>query len=249
MLRYNIRTGVRKIKTKTATSFSIAVLGIAGLGSSLAFIPALTHAAAGGNSSPSWHVGYYNPSGRALSFGQAQNTSSGLASLNFTNQPNTALLVTDQGSQRNNLLGDLSNKSSVSASFTISGSPSGFNYYGEGTPSNACGTPANVRLFFETSNAGGFDETHYWWSNTLPNSSAILSTGTNTIGPVSLDGVNWSDFNGHFGSDSAYSSQFTAAKANVTSIGLSFGGGCFFENGVGTTNGSGTFTLNSYTVL
>jgi hypothetical protein len=34
----------------------------------------------------------------------------------------------------------------------------------------------------------------------------------------------------------------------VTAIGLSFGGGCFFENGVGTTDGSGTFTLNSYTV-
>jgi hypothetical protein len=32
----------------------------------------------------------------------------------------------------------------------------------------------------------------------------------------------------------------------VTSIGLSFGGGFSFENGVGTTDGSGTFTLNSY---
>ncbi len=45
MLKYDIRTGVKKIKTKTATSLSIGILGIAGLGSSLAFIPALTHAA------------------------------------------------------------------------------------------------------------------------------------------------------------------------------------------------------------
>jgi hypothetical protein len=31
-------------------------------------------------------------------------------------------------------------------------------------------------------------------------------------------------------------------------IGFSFGGGCFFENGVGTTDGSGTFTLGSFMV-
>jgi hypothetical protein len=31
------------------------------------------------------------------------------------------------------------------------------------------------------------------------------------------------------------------------SIGLSFGGGCFFENGVGTSDGSGAFTLITYT--
>jgi hypothetical protein len=32
----------------------------------------------------------------------------------------------------------------------------------------------------------------------------------------------------------------------VTSIGLLFGGGSFFENGVGTQAGSGTFNLTSY---
>jgi len=34
----------------------------------------------------------------------------------------------------------------------------------------------------------------------------------------------------------------------VTVIGMSFGGGCFFENGVGTTDGSGTFTIDSFSV-
>jgi hypothetical protein len=29
---------------------------------------------------------------------------------------------------------------------------------------------------------------------------------------------------------------------NVQTVGLSFGGGCFFENGVTTSDGSGTFT-------
>jgi hypothetical protein len=28
----------------------------------------------------------------------------------------------------------------------------------------------------------------------------------------------------------------------VQTVGLSFGGGCFFENGVTTSNGSGTFS-------
>jgi hypothetical protein len=32
----------------------------------------------------------------------------------------------------------------------------------------------------------------------------------------------------------------------VATISWSFGGGCFYENGVGTTDGSGTLTLNSY---
>jgi hypothetical protein len=44
-----------------------------------------------------------------------------------------------------------------------------------------------------------------------------------------------------------YAAGFEAALSNVTDIGLSFGGGFFFENGVGTTDGSGT-TLNSFNV-
>jgi hypothetical protein len=66
--------------------------------------------------------------------------------------------------------------------------------------------------------------------------------------PVAFDGANWSDFFGHFGNEPAFSAGFTAAVSNVTTIGLSFGGGCFFENGVGTTDGSGTFTLDSFKV-
>jgi hypothetical protein len=58
----------------------------------------------------------------------------------------------------------------------------------------------------------------------------------------------WSDYNGHVGNVTGYTAGFYAALSNVTDIGLSFGGGCFFENGVGTTDGSGTFTLNSFMV-
>jgi len=61
MLRYNIRTGVKKIKTKTALSISVITLGIAGLGGALAFIPALSNAASTVvyNSIPSPSAGNY----------------------------------------------------------------------------------------------------------------------------------------------------------------------------------------------
>lgn len=207
---------------------SAAVVVALGSGSALA--------ASGGGKSSGWHIGYYNP-GNSLSFAQAAAAPGGVAMLNFTNQANTALLVTDQKAQFPTLLGDLTGKS-VSASYTIAGATGAFTYYG------TCGsTPASVRYFFETSNAGGFDETHYWWSNPV---AAPLANGSVSLPPVPLTGANWSDFYGHFGDDPQYAAGFNAAVSNVTEIGVSFGGGCFFENGVGTTNGSGSFTLNSY---
>jgi hypothetical protein len=216
--------------------YSLLALAAAFAGLLFATAPAL----AGGSG---WHVGYYTPSGRALSNASADRTPDSLATFNFTNRPNTALLVTDQGSS--SLLGDDRGKA-VTAVFTIAGVTDGFTYFGQ---PDACDNPpgshpANTRLFFQTSNAGGFDETHFWWSNP---SSAVLANGTFTV-TATVNGAQWSDFFGHFGSDPAYSAGFDAAASNVTSIGLSFGGGCFFENGVGTTDGSGTFTLTSFSV-
>jgi hypothetical protein len=63
MLKYNIRTGVQKIKTKTAISISIASLGLAGLGGAFAFIPTLTHADSAGPitfESPTYNLGDIN---------------------------------------------------------------------------------------------------------------------------------------------------------------------------------------------
>jgi hypothetical protein len=188
-----------------------------------------------------WKVGYYTPSGRALSFGESGNA--GIASLDFTNLDNTALLVTTHGAYKGSMLGDLTGMT-VSATFDISGLTGTVTYFGE--PDACGGTTAYVRYFFQTSNAGGFDETHYWWSN--PVSAPLTANGPGTLAAVALSGSNWSDFYGHFGSDPAYSAGFAAAVSNVTTIGLSFGGGCFFENGVGTTDGSGTFTLDSFSV-
>jgi len=57
-----------------------------------------------------WRVGYYTPSGRALSNASADATPDGVAAFNFTDQPNTALLVTDHGAFNGTLLGDLTGK-------------------------------------------------------------------------------------------------------------------------------------------
>jgi hypothetical protein len=71
-------------------------------------------------------------------------------------------------------------------------------------------------------------------------------TGTLT---TTVDPANWSDLNGKLGNqDSSTTSAFNAAAMNVQDVGLSFGGGYFFANGVGTTDGSGTLTVTSFTV-
>ena len=205
-------------------------------------------AAAGGTPASGWHIGYFQNTAPQPSNAQAPSAAPlAIASLNFTNQPNTSLLVTDQKAKFGGLLGDIRYKT-VTATFTVSGVHGAFTYFGE--PSCG-GTTANARLYFDTSNAGGFDETHFWWSNptsvTLNPASAVLANGTVTV-TANVEGSEWSDFFGHHGNEEAYSAGFNAAAANVTDIGLSFGGGCFFENGVGTSDGSGSLTLNSFSV-
>lgn len=80
-----------------------------------------------------------------------------------------------------------------------------------------------------------------WWSNSA---SQVLTNGTFTL-TAKVEPAEWSDWNGQVGT--VVVAGFNDAAANVTLVGLSFGGGCFFENGVGTTDGNGTFTLNSFT--
>lgn len=234
--RHLVRWGIAGAVVAVALATAVAIATTSGF----------AWAATGGTPSSNWHIGYYTPSGRALSFAVAPAASSnGIASLSFTKEDDTALLVTENKAKFPSLLGDLTGKS-VSASFTVSGLNAGqnFTYYGE--PDACGGTAVHVRYFFETSGAGGFNEAHYWWSNPVAIDLNTVS-GSATLATVPLTGANWSDYYGHFGNDPTYATGFNAAVSNVTMMGLSFGGGCFFENGVGTTDGSGTFTLNSFT--
>lgn len=141
------------------------------------------------------------------------------------------------------LLGD-QHLSTMTASFAIQGVNGDFTYWGEGTASNPCGTPGTVRLAFESIAPGTkFAYTNYWWSN--PMSVPLANVADGTMSVTLSDPSLWSDWNGTNGRD--VPDAFTAAASNMTVVGLSFGGGCFFENGVGTTDGSGSFTLTAFT--
>lgn len=223
-------------------------LGATLVGLMLGLAPAPAPAASD-NAAAKWKVWTYNPSGRAFKGGvPATGGGTAVATFAFPTTPDTALLITDHGSYKDMLLGDLSGKT-VRATVSAAASDGQFTYYGQGTPENPCGTPASVRFFFQTKSPASFAETDYWWSNstTYPASKplATISSPTAMSAPVS-DGSQWSDFYGHFGNDPAYAAAFQAAVKNITSIGVSFGGGCFFENGVGAPNG-GSFTLHTFT--
>lgn len=169
-------------------------------------------------------------------------------SFKFLNTPDTALLATSHPSYNGSLLGDLTGKN-VSATVGVSVTTgTDFDYYGE---PDACGRPANVRLYFQTDTGGKFEETDYWWSNPMSVDLDALAAGSDQTITASLaNPSSWSDFYGHFGNDPAYSDAFAAAAADVQLIGVSFGGGCFFENGVGIKQGtgSGTFRLMDFSV-
>lgn len=110
--------------------------------------------------------------------------------------------------------------------------------------SNPAPNPANVRLVFWTT-VGPFANEDYWWSNPA---SYVLAPGQATLS-VPIDPALWSDLNGEFGNrDAAHLAQFAFAAANVKQIGLSFGGGFFFLNGVAVSGGSATFELVSMTL-
>ena len=175
-----------------------------------------------------------------LASGSAQG-SAGIATFNFAVPDKARLLYNSKDAT---LLGDKSGSTMI-ATFTVQDVIGDFTYSGEGTTSNPCGTPATVRLAFESIPPGSkFAYTNYWWADV---SSAQLVNNLNGSMSVTLtDPSLWSDWNGTSGA--SVPSEFAAATGNVTEVGLSFGGGCFFENGVGTTDGSGTFTLDSFGV-
>jgi hypothetical protein len=172
-----------------------------------------------------------------LANGSAQG-SGGLAAFDFAAPDKTRLLFNSKDSS---FLGNLSG-TTMTATFTVSGVTGTFTYGGE--PSCG-GTTGNVRLFFESIPPGTkFAFTNYWWADASP-ASAVLANGDFTL-TVTVDATQaWSDWNGQPSSTNV--DAFNAAAGNVTAVGLSFGGGCFFENGVGTTDGTGTLTLRAFT--
>ena len=193
-----------------------------------------------------WKVYDYNASGQALRVRQpffVHEPDGGIA-FDFLYTPDTALFITGHPSYRGDLLGDMTGKTitaRIGITVTSETTPV-YTYYGEGTTGNACGEPANVRFFFQTKTNGPFNPSDYWWSNPVHSLLQNLNDTTVDIANSFEPGL-WTNYYGQ--PDPA---GFAIAARNVVAIGLSFGGGCFFENGVGIVPGTGSsyFRLMEY---
>lgn len=193
---------------------------------------------------------FWNVCGTSSAWQCANGINGDVATTELTSKSPAAFLTT---SSQANVLGNLTGKGlSVTVSMTSTGNPV-FNFWGMGTSMNPCGTPANVRLYF-TSNPNKFNltdsqnnETQYWWSNPI---NATLTKDMNLVISDVFDPSHWSNPNGHWGNDPTYTAGFYNTLANVRQIGVSFGGGCFFDIGVGVKKGTGTaiFHINSINV-
>jgi hypothetical protein len=196
-----------------------------------------------------WMVFDYNPSGQALTPRNSPNsmpaTSTDGITWTFQFKPGvyTALFTTTDPS----LTGDLLGKT-LTDSVAVSGDAASFvTQNGGGDCVN--NVPAAVRFYFTAPAASGPSVgtpptgfyTASWWSN--PISVQMLSGNqSQTISDV-MSPADWSDWNGQPASTQV--DAFNEAASQVQSIGLSFGGDCFFETGVTPTPGFTGETFSS----
>jgi hypothetical protein len=233
--------------------FLIGVLSSAAL---VATFLAIGSSASAASTSNQWKLGFYNAKGNGFVFKDAPTGSFG-----FTKQASTCADPTSYatcGSIGAGSALDLTNKSTlvgdkhgqtITATFTISGAVGAFTYGGEPYPGiGAGGALPNARLYFDSASivGGTFVSTNYWWADDS-SASAVLANGSLTVTAlIDPTTASWGAYNGEpSGSNTA---AFDAAASSIRDIGLSFGGGDFFANGVGTTDGTGSFTLTSLTV-
>jgi hypothetical protein len=183
---------------------------------------------------------YYNPSGNALGGPQAMGPF-GSAHASFAVGPWLAKVTEKTGNANINGL-TITVTGRLDPGTTVIDQPNGGDLY----------MPPNARIYFEGSGGGvsdgspdGFEGQH-WWADA---STAVLSLNSGDPGEFILTikvdpAAGWSDWNGKQASDNNQA-LFTGAASHVRNIGLSFGGGYFFENGV---TGSGGLTIDSITV-
>lgn len=223
---------------RTILTSAILAVALAALFLSTAPTQAVSSFLIGPKPEKKWMEYFYRANGVAPAPKPSTLVNGGSAvAFDFPSTPDVAGLNTKHPAYNGTLLGDLTVKT-VSASYEISGATGPFIFYG------SCGTtPANVRLYFETNN-NDLGESQYWWSNPVSNP---LANGSYSL-TANLSPTAWSDRDGHFASsDAAHLAAFAASVSDVQQIGVSFGGGCFFANGVGTADGSGTFALTNFT--
>ena len=186
-----------------------------------------------------WTVYDYNPSNNAIAPRNAPNkmpatTTGTTTTFEFLPGKFTALLTTTDRS----LTGDLS-MTTLTDQISVSGPATTFmTQHGGG---DCVGdVPAAVRFYFVSPSASGSTVgtppagfyTQFWWSNPT-NVPLTAASQTVTISVPVADPNEWSDWNGQRGSSSPeVLAAFEKAIRNVQTVGLSFGGECFFETGV-----------------
>jgi hypothetical protein len=166
----------------------------------------------------------------------------GQASFAFTPARYTALLVTADPA----LTGNLSAATLTDVISVSGGKKAKYDFtggYGSGS-SYDCNNndfPPNVR-FFITSGSPIFNFTRYWWSNPESWNLAGPSGNGTTLTQLVNDPGAWSDWNGKPGNyDAGTMKRFLGAIKHVRYIGLSFGCGEGFENGVTVKTGRTVF--------
>src|ERR1043166_3602681 len=120
--------GMKMSQPYTGVNFVVSrllgvIAGLLALATTIS-LPAM----AADNGAAKWKVWSYNPSNRALRGSVPANANAGIATFPFPATPDVALLVTDHGSYKGSLLGDLTGRT-VSASVSAAGGP--FTYYGQ----------------------------------------------------------------------------------------------------------------------
>ena len=195
-----------------------------------------------------WTVYDYNPSNQELAPRNSPNkmpatTPDGGVTWQFPFKPNiyTALFTTTDPSVTGNDFGK-----TLTDTITVNGDAVSFKTQ-HGGGDCVGDTPAAVRFYFTSPRASGPSPsdglppagfyTQFWWSDAqhmdLVNGSLQTQTLTESMSPA-----DWSDWDGT--PAAAIPATFAEAASHVQSIGLSFGGDCFFETGVTPT--PSTFT-------
>ena len=196
----------------------------------LAAAPALAEAT-------TWKLYSFNSSRHALRSQTVTVSATGAASFTFPEAPDAAYLLS---SKAPTVAAGLSALVGITGPATFANDPGCTNTT----------TSPTIGLYFEAKTPGGFDPSDYWWStDRLP-----LTTSSLSLVAAFGDGSTWTNYYGKAGNQpgtyvvdgTTYPSAadgFAAAVSNITSWGVSFGGDCFYANGVGTPTGSAVLTL------
>jgi len=196
-----------------------------------------------------WTVYDYNPSNQALAPRNSPNkmpakTTDAGVTWQFPFKPDiyTALFTTTDPSVTGNDYGK-----TLTDTITVSGNAASFvTQHGGGDCTN--NVPATVRFFFTSPSASGPSYpppgppingvppagfyTQFWWSAAVHMDLANGGFQTQKL-IETMTPADWSDWDGQPASE--FPATFMEAAQHVQSIGLSFGGECFFETGVTPT--------------